>query len=94
MKNREIKSSTVIVAGAIQAIMRTDSFDLAAMQVNLTATKGISGMVTAAETSNQLLVAVSEFSTAIMMQAKKFSDIAKKIEVRDIEDAEIWGRET
>lgn len=94
MVNREIRSSTVIASGAIQEIMRTDSLDLAAMQVNLTCTKGISGMVTAVETSNLLLVAVGEFSSAILMQAKKFPELAKKIEARDIEDAKVWERET
>ncbi|SCA92357.1 conserved hypothetical protein [Pseudolactococcus piscium] len=94
MVNREIRSSTVIASGAIQEIMRTDSLDLAAMQVNLTCTKGISGMVTAVETSNLLLVAVGEFSSAILMQAKKIPELAKKIEARDIEDAKVWERET
>ena len=39
---------------------------------------------------NQMLQAVSDFSSAVLTQANKFPEIASKIEKRDIEEAKRW----
>jgi len=39
---------------------------------------------------NQMLQAVSDFSSAVLTQANKFPEIAAKIEKRDIEEAKRW----
>ena len=40
---------------------------------------------------NQMLQAVSDFSSAVLTQANKFPEIAAKIEKRDIEQAQRWS---
>ena len=40
---------------------------------------------------NQMLQAVSDFSSAVLTQANKFPDIAYKIEKRDVEQAQRWS---
>ena len=39
---------------------------------------------------NQMLQAISDFSSAVLTQANKFPEIAAKIEKRDIEEAKRW----
>lgn len=43
------------------------------------------------QTCNQMLQAVSDFSSAVLTQANKFPEIAHRIEKRDIEQAKRWS---
>lgn len=53
-------------------------------------TTGIAGMEAGRQACNQMLQAISDFSSAVLTQANKFPEIAAKIEKRDIEQAKRW----
>ena len=60
-------------------------------QVEFSYTSGITGMEAGRQTCNQMLQAVSDFSSAVLTQANKFPEIAHRIEKRDIEQAKRWS---
>lgn len=91
MSHGQIKSSTVVATSAIQELVGLDASKLQNNQVEFGYTSGISGMGNARQTANQMLQAVSEFSSAVLKQANKFPELAQKIEKRDVEDAKRWG---
>jgi hypothetical protein len=47
-------------------------------------------MEAAKDCANNMMQAMSDFSEAILGQAKKFPALAEKIETRDITDANRW----
>jgi hypothetical protein len=51
---------------------------------------GIGGMEAAKDCANNMMQAMSDFSEAVLGQAKKFPALAEKIETRDIADATRW----
>jgi len=53
-------------------------------------TSEIAGMEAGRQACNQMLQAVSDFSSAVLTQANKFPEIAHKIEKRDVELAKRW----
>lgn len=59
-------------------------------QVEFAYTSDIAGMEAGRQACNQMLRAVSDFSSAVLTQANKFPEIAAKIEKRDIEEAKRW----
>ena len=78
----QIKSNTISVG--------VDTSNAQNQQVNFFYTTGIAGMEAGCQACNQMLQAISDFSSAVLTQANKFPEIAAKIEKRDIEQAKRW----
>lgn len=86
----KIQSSTVSAADAISELVDLDTSNAQNQQVEFSYTTGIAGMEAGRQACNQMLQAVSDFSSAVLIQANKIPDIAAKIEKRDIEEAKRW----
>ena len=86
----KIQSSTISAADAISELVDLDTSNAQNQQVEFSYTTGIAGMEAGRQACNQMLQAVSDFSSAILTQANKFPEIAAKIEKRDIEQAKRW----
>ncbi|MDO4644145.1 MAG: hypothetical protein Q4A74_09940 [Cardiobacteriaceae bacterium] len=86
----KIKSSTVSAGAAISELVGVDTSNATNQQVEFGYTTEISGMETGRQVANQMLQAISDFSSAVFVQANKFPQIAEKIEKRDIEQAQRW----
>lgn len=86
----KIQSSTISAADAISELVGLDTSNAQNQQVEFSHTTGIAGMEAGRQACNQMLQAVSDFSSAVLTQANKFPEIAAKIEKRDIEEAERW----
>ena len=54
-------------------------------------TSEIAGMEAERQACNQMLQAVSDFSSAVLTQVNKFPEIAHRIEKCDIEQATRWS---
>ena len=87
----KIKSSTIAAEAAINELVGYDTSDKQNQQVEFSYTSGITGMEAGHQTCNQMLQAVSDFSSAVLTQANKFPEIAHRIEKRDIEQAKRWS---
>ena len=85
-----IKSSSIVAEGAINELVGVNTHAMQNQQIEFGYTEGISGMMTAKNTANQMLQAISDFSSAVLEQANKFPEIAHMIEKRDIEEAKRW----
>ena len=88
---RKIKSSTIYAQNAISELVGVDISDRQNQQVEFSYTTEIAGMEAGRQACNQMLQAVSDFSSAVLTQANKFPDIAYKIEKRDVEQAQRWS---
>ena len=86
----KIKSSMIAAETAINELVGYDTSDKQNQQVEFSYTSEIDGMEAGRQACNQMLQAVSDFSSAILTQANKFPEIAHKIEKRDIEQAKRW----
>jgi len=86
----KIQSSTISAADAISELVDLDTSNAQNQQVEFSYTTGIAGMEAGRQACNQMLQAVSDFSSAVLTQANKFPEIAAKIEKRDIEEAKRW----
>ena len=86
----KIKSSTIAAEAAINELVGYDTSDKQNQQVEFSYTYGIAGMEAGRQACNQMLQAVSDFSSAVLTQANKFPEIAHKIEKRDVELAKRW----
>ena len=86
----KIKSSTITAEAAINELVGYDTSDKQNQQVEFLYTSEIAGMEAGRQACNQMLQAVSDFSSAVLTQANKFPEIAHKIEKRDVELAKRW----
>ena len=86
----KIQSSTNSAADAISELVDLDTSNAQNQQVEFSYTTGIAGMEAGRQACNQMLQAVSDFSSAVLIQANKIPEIAAKIEKRDIEEAKRW----
>ena len=86
----KIQSSTISAADAISELVDLDTSNAQNQQVEFSYTTGIAGMEAGRQACNQMLQAVSDFSSAVLIQANKIPEIAAKIEKRDIEEAKLW----
>ena len=86
----QIKSNTISAGSAISELVGVDTSNAQNHQVDFSYTAEISGMEAGRQACNQMLQAVSDFSSAVLTQANKFPEIAEKIEKRDIEQAKRW----
>ena len=86
----KIQSSTISAADAISELVGVDTSNAQNQQVEFSYTTGIAGMEVGRQVCNQMLQAVSDFSSAVLIQANKIPEIAAKIEKRDIEEAKRW----
>ena len=86
----KIQSSTISAADAISELVDLDTSNAQNQQVEFSYTTGIAGMEAGRQAYNQMLQAVSDFSSAVLIQANKIPEIAAKIEKRDIEEAKRW----
>lgn len=86
----KIQSSTISAADAISELVDLDTSNAQNQQVEFSYTTGIAGMEAGRQACNQMLQAVSDFSSAVLIQANKIPEIAAKIEKRDIEEAKGW----
>ena len=86
----KIQSSTISAADAISELVDLDTSNAQNQQVEFPYTTGIAGMEAGRQACNQMLQAVSDFSSAVLIQANKIPEIAAKIEKRDIEEAKRW----
>ena len=86
----KIQSSTILAADAISELVDLDTSNAQNQQVEFSYTTGIAGMEAGRQACNQMLQAVSDFSSAVLIQANKIPEIAAKIEKRDIEEAKRW----
>ena len=86
----KIQSSTISAADAISELVDLDTSNAQNQQVEFSYTTGIAGMEAGRQACNQMLQAVSDFSSAVLIQANKMPEIAAKIEKRDIEEAKRW----
>ena len=87
----KIQSSTISAADAISELVDLDTSNAQNQQVEFSYTTGIAGMEAGRQACNQMLQAVSDFSSAVLTQANKFPEIAHRIEKRDIEQAKRWS---
>ena len=87
----KIKSDTISARNAISELVGVDTSDKQNQQVEISYTTEIAGMEAGRQACNQMLHAVSDFSSAVLAQANKFPDIAYKIEKRDVEQAQRWS---
>ena len=87
----QIKSNTISAGSAISELVGVDTSNAQNQQVNFFYTTGIAGMEAGCQACNQMLQAISDFSSAVLTQANKFPEIAAKIEKRDIEQAQRWS---
>ena len=85
----KIKSNTIEAQSAISELTGIDVSEKVNQQVEFSYTFEIAGMEAGRQACNQMLQAVSDFSSAVL-QANKFPEIAHKIEKRDIEQAKRW----
>lgn len=60
-------------------------------EVTFSYTTGIAGMENGRQVTNQMLQAISEFSSAVLIQANKFPEIAYRFEKLDHDYAERWS---
>ena len=86
----KIQSSTISAADAISELVDLDTSNAQNQQVEFSYTTGIAGMEAGRQACNQMLQAVSDFSSAVLIQANKIPEIAAKIEKRDIEETKRW----
>ena len=86
----KIQSSTISASDAISELVDLDTSNAQNQQVEFSYTTGIAGMEAGRQACNQMLQAVSHFSSAVLLQANKIPEIAAKIEKRDIEEAKRW----
>ena len=86
----KIQSSTISASDAISELVDLDTSNAQNQQVEFSYTTGIAGMEAGRQACNQMLLAVSDFSSAVLTQANKFPEIAAKIEKLDIEQAKRW----
>ena len=86
----KIQSSTISASDAISELVDLDTSNAQNQQVEFSYTTGIAGMEAGRQACNQMLQAVSDFSSAVLIQANKSPEIAAKIEKRDIEEAKRW----
>ena len=86
----KIQSSTISAADAISELVDLDTSNAQNQQVEFSYTTGSAGMEAGRQACNQMLQAVSDFSSAVLIQANKIPEIAAKIEKRDIEEAKRW----
>lgn len=86
----KIQSSTISAADAISELVDLDTSNAQNQQVEFSYTTGIAGMAAGRQACNQMLQAVSDFSSAVLIQTNKIPEIAAKIEKRDIEEAKRW----
>ena len=86
----KIQSSTISASDAISELVDLDTSNAQNQQVEFSYTTGIAGMEAGRQDCNQMLQAVSDFSSAVLIQANKIPEIAAKIEKRDIEEAKRW----
>ena len=86
----KIQSSTISASDAISELVDLDTSNAQNQQVEFSYTAEISGMEAGRQACNQMLQAVSDFSSAVLIQANKIPEIAAKIEKRDIEEAKRW----
>ena len=86
----KIQSSTISASDAISELVDLDTSNAQNQQVEFSYTTGIAGMEAGRLACNQMLQAVSDFSSAVLIQANKIPEIAAKIEKRDIEEAKRW----
>ncbi|KJQ59333.1 hypothetical protein D8811_05770 [Streptococcus gordonii] len=86
----KIQSSTISASDAISELVDLDTSNAQNQQVEFSYTTGIAGMEAGRQACNQMLQAVSDFSSAVLIQANKIPEIAAKIEKRDIEEAKRW----
>ena len=86
----KIKSSTIAAEAAINELGGYDTSKKHNQQVEFSYTSEIAGMEAGRQACNQMLQAVSDFSSAVLTQANKFPEIAHKIEKRDVELAKRW----
>ena len=86
----KIQSSTISASDAISESVDLDTSNAQNQQVEFSYTTGIAGMEAGRQACNQMLQAVSDFSSAVLIQANKIPEIAAKIEKRDIEEAKRW----
>ena len=86
----KIQSSTISAADAISELVDLDTSNAQNQQVEFSYTTGIAGMEAGRQACNQMLQAVSDYSSAVLIQANKIPEIAAKIEKRDIEEAKRW----
>ena len=87
---RKVKSDTISAQNAISELVGVDTSGRQNQQVEFSYTTEIAGMEAGRQACNQMLQAVSDFSSAVLTQANKFPEIAAKIEKRDIEEAKRW----
>ena len=87
----KIKSSMIAAETAINELVGYDTSDKQNQQVEFSYTSGITGMEAGRQACNQMLQAVSDFSSAVLTQANKFPEIAHRIEKRDMEQAKRWS---
>ena len=86
----KIQSSTISASDAISELVDLDTSNAQNQQVEFSYTTGIAGMEAGRQACNQMLQAVSDFSSAVLIQANKIPEIAAKIEKRDIEEVKGW----
>lgn len=86
----KIQSSTISASDAISELVDLDTSNAQNQQVEFSYTTGIAGMEAGRQACNQMLQAVSDFSSAVLIQANKIPEISAKIEKRDIEEAKRW----
>ena len=76
----KIQSSTISAADAISELVDLDTSNAQNQQVEFSYTTGIAGMEAGRQACNQMLQAVSDFSSAVLIQANKIPEIAAKID--------------
>ena len=86
----KIKSSTIAAEAAINELVGYDTSKKQNQLVEFSYTSEIAGMEAGRQACNQMLQAVSDFSSAVLTQANKFPEIAHKIKKRDVELAKRW----
>ena len=86
----KIKSSTIAAEAAINELVGYDTSKKQNQRVEFSYTSEIAGMEAGRQACNQMLQAVSDFSSAVLTQANKFPEFAHKIEKRDVEQAKRW----
>ena len=71
----KIQSSTISAADAISELVDLDTSNAQNQQVEFSYTTGIAGMEAGRQACNQMLQAVSDFSSAVLIQANKIPEL-------------------
>ena len=87
MGTSKLSSNSIVAQGAISELVGIDTSSHQNKTISL-GSSNVTSMKAGESVSNQMLNLVSDFSSVILKQAKKFPELAHKIEERDFSDAQ------